>query len=90
MASTPKDTRWSLRVAAAADETVRQAASVSHRNLTEFVQQAAVNEAERVLADRTRFALEPTHWKRLAALLDRPPQDNPGLAKLFAKPDVFA
>ena len=85
-----KDARWNLRVVASADETVRRAASISQRNLTEFVQQAALNEAERVLGDRTRFALEPAQWENLAALLDRPPRDNPGLAKLFSERDPFA
>ena len=37
-----KDTRWNLRVAADADEVVREAASLSCRNLTEFVQHAAL------------------------------------------------
>jgi uncharacterized protein (DUF1778 family) len=85
-----KSTRWNLRVAHGADEAVRRAASASNRNLTEFVEQAAVSEAERVLADRTRFALDREQWQSFVAYLDRPPRDNPGLSKLFAKPDVFA
>jgi uncharacterized protein (DUF1778 family) len=81
--------RWNFRVAPDADEVVRHAAAVSNRPLTDFVLQAAVNEAERVLADRTRFALDDEAWNRFMELLDRPIQENPGLAKLFAKPSVF-
>jgi uncharacterized protein (DUF1778 family) len=81
--------RWNFRVAPDADEVVRQAATVSNQPLTEFVLQAAVNEAERVLADRTRFALDDEAWNRFTELLDRPVQENPGLAKLFARPSVF-
>jgi uncharacterized protein (DUF1778 family) len=81
--------RWNFRVTPDADEVVRHAASVCNRPLTDFVLQAAVNEAERVLADRTRFALEPEAWNRFKELLDRPVQENPRLAKLFAKPSVF-
>jgi uncharacterized protein (DUF1778 family) len=81
--------RWNFRVAPDADEVVRHAASVSNRPLTDFVLQAAVNEAERVIADRTRFALDPEGWNRFTELLDRPVQENPGLAKLFARPSVF-
>lgn len=77
-------------MAAAADQTVRHAASIRQRNLTEFVQEAAINEAERVLADRTTFTLESAQWEKLTALLDRPPRDNPDLARLFSKPNVFA
>lgn len=81
--------RWNFRIAPDADEVVRQAAAVSNRPLTDFVLQAAVNEAERVLADRTRFALDAEAWNRFTELLDRPVQENPGLAKLFAKPSVL-
>ena len=81
--------RWNFRVEPAADEVVRQAALVCHRDLTDFVKQAAVNEAERVLADRTRFALDAEAWDRFTELLDRPARENPALAKLFASPSVF-
>lgn len=81
--------RWEFRVEAQADEFVRRAADVSHRTLTDFVVEAAVVEADRVLGDRTRFALEDEQWKRFVDLLDREPQENPGLTKLFAKPSVF-
>ncbi len=81
--------RWDFRVEAQADEFVRRAADVSHRTLTDFVVEAAVVEADRVLGDRTRFALEDEEWMRFVEVLDRPPQENPGLAKLFAEPSVF-
>lgn len=81
--------RWDFRVAADADDFVRRAADVSNRTLTDFVVEAAVVEADRVLGDRRRFALEDEQWTRFVELLDRPPQENPGLAKLFAKPSVF-
>jgi uncharacterized protein (DUF1778 family) len=81
--------RWNLRVARDADAAVRQAAAVSNRSLSDFVVRAAVNEAERVLGGRPRFALDAESWNRLTALLDRPVQDNAGLAKLFATPSVF-
>jgi uncharacterized protein (DUF1778 family) len=81
--------RWDFRVARDADEFVRRAADVSRRTLTDFVVEAAVVEADRVLGDRTRFALEGEQWMQFMELLDRPPQENPGLAKLFSKPSVF-
>jgi len=81
--------RWEFRVEAQADEFVRRAADVSHRTLTDFVVEAAVVEADRVLGDRTRFALDDEKWTRFMELLGRAPQENPGLTKLFAKPSVF-
>jgi uncharacterized protein (DUF1778 family) len=81
--------RWNLRVAPDADEVVRRAAATSNRSLSDFVVQAAVAEAEQILAGCARFALDAEAWNRLTALLDRPVQDSHGLAALFAKPDVF-
>ena len=82
--------RWDFRVASETDQLVRQAAETADRTLTDFVVDAAVVEAERVLADRTRFVLDTERWDRFVELLDRAPQDNPGLEKLFSKPSVFA
>jgi uncharacterized protein (DUF1778 family) len=48
-----------------------------------------VVEAQRVLADRTRFKLEPSAWDEFKTLLDRPAQTNARLAELFKKPTVF-
>lgn len=90
MSTAQKPSRWNFRVGPAADALVRRAASLSDRDLTDFVVEAAVTEAERVLADRTRFALDAEQWERFTSLLDRPVRDNPGLARLFARPDVLA
>jgi uncharacterized protein (DUF1778 family) len=81
--------RWDFRVEEVADQLVRRAAEVSHRSLTDFVVEAAVVEAERVLSDRTRFVLDDEDWERFSAALDREPRDVPGLARLFASRSVF-
>jgi len=81
--------RWDFRVESAADDLVRRAAEVSHRSLTDFVVEAAVVEADRVLSDRTRFVLDDEDWDRFSAALDREPRDVPGLSKLFANRSVF-
>ena len=81
--------RWDFRVASETDKLVRDAAESSAQTLTEFVVAAATVEAERVLADRTRFALSVPEWDRFVELRDRSPRENPGLAHLFAKPSVF-
>lgn len=82
--------RWDFRVASETNQLVRQAAETAERTLTDFVVDAAVVEAERVLADRTQFVLDTERWDRFVEVLDRSPQDHPGLEKLFSKPSVFA
>jgi len=89
MATRARESRWNLRVAEDTNDLVRRAAEETQRNLTEFVVDAATAEAERVLADRTRFVLGEESWNAFVEALDRSPHDNPGLAKLFAKPSVF-
>lgn len=42
------------------------------------------------VGDRTRFVREDEQWERFIELLDRPPPDSPGLAKLFSRSRVFA
>jgi len=81
--------RWDFRVASETDQLVRQAAETADRTLTDFVVDAAVVEAERVLTDRTQFVLAAERWGRFVELLDRAPQSNPGLEKLFSKQSVF-
>jgi uncharacterized protein (DUF1778 family) len=89
MATKPRESRWNLRVADDTDSLVRRAAEETQRNLTEFVVDAAIAEAERTLADRTRFVLDEERWTSFVEALDQPVRDNPGLAKLFSKPTVF-
>lgn len=81
--------RWDFRVASETDQLVRQAAETADRTLTHFVVDAAVIEAERVLADRRQFVLQADQWERFVTLLDRPPQERAGLEKLFSRPSVF-
>jgi uncharacterized protein (DUF1778 family) len=82
--------RWDFRVGPETDRLVRQAAATADRTLTDFVVDAAVVEAERLLADRGHFVLEAEQWNHFLELLDRSPQDSPGLERLFSKPSVFA
>jgi len=82
--------RWDFRVSPETDRLVRHAAASADRTLTDFVVDAAIIEAERLLADRTHFVLEPDQWNEFVDLLDRSPQDNPGLERLFSRPSVFA
>ncbi len=92
MAVKEKETRagrWNLRVASDEDELVRAAAEESELDLTGFVRHAALVEAQRVLTDRRRFALNEQDWDRFNELLDRPPKVPAGLEKLFSKPSVF-
>jgi uncharacterized protein (DUF1778 family) len=92
MAMKPRDTRalrWNVRVAESEDALVRAASKMTETGFTGFVRLAAVNEAKRVLLDRTTFELDQADWQRFNELLDRPAKVPPGLRDLFSKPSVF-
>jgi len=81
-----KDQRVHLRVAASDDELFRSAAAAANESLSEFLVESGRERAERLLADRTRFAITPTQWRRFTAALDRPPREIPELVELFRRP----
>jgi uncharacterized protein (DUF1778 family) len=84
-----RDRRWNLRVEDSEDTLVRAASDLSDTKFSSFVRAAAVSEARRILADRTRFPLDSSEWDQFTQLLDRPPQIPDGLRGLFSKPSVF-
>lgn len=88
-AGKPKDHRWNLRVEESEDELVRAASRVAETKVSSFVREAAVGEARRVLADRTRFTLDEGRWEQFCEMLDRPARVPPGLRRLFSRPSVF-
>lgn len=84
-----RDRRWNLRVEESEDALVRAASEAADTSYSDFVRSAAVSEAQRILADRTRFPLDARAWARFTQLLDRPPQVPSGLRDLYSRPSVF-
>lgn len=84
-----RDRRWNLRVEESEDALVRAASDCAETSYSSFVRGAAVSEARRILADRTRFPLGTSEWEQFSELLDRPPRVPSGLRDLYAKPSVF-
>jgi len=74
-----KAARLSLRVDERSDDLVRRAARACQVPVGQFVENAAVREAERVLADRTSFTVPAAAWDQFVEMLDRPVRDLPGL-----------
>jgi uncharacterized protein (DUF1778 family) len=71
--------RMNLRLAEEADERIRRAAAVTGVSTSAFVERAASDAADAVLADRREFVLDPAGWDRFVAELDRPARDLPEL-----------
>lgn len=81
-----KDARLAMRLTPNQDALIRDAAAVTGQSLTEFVTTAAMIRAEDTLADRRAFRLDDAAWTEFAAMLDRPAERIPELAKLLNEP----
>ncbi len=84
-----KAERFNIRATRPEKALVEEAARASHMTSSQFVMQAALRQAEEVLADQTRFALPAARWEEFTALLDRPARVLPALRKAASKPSPF-
>jgi uncharacterized protein (DUF1778 family) len=83
--SNTKSARVELRVAPADDALLREAARLSGESLSRFLLDSGRERAERLLADRTRFALADREWQKFTEALDRPAEVKVGVADLFSR-----
>jgi uncharacterized protein (DUF1778 family) len=74
-----------LRVTRSQKALIDRAAEVQGRNRSDFMLDAACREAESVLLDQRYFHLDEEAFQRFIDLLDAPPEDNPGLARLLKR-----
>lgn len=82
--------RLDLRTTPEEREVIDRAATVAGAGLTEFVVGSAVAAAQRVLADRVEFELDPIAAEAWEAMNSRPARDLPGLRRLMDRPSPFA
>ena len=86
VAGETRSARVQLRMAPTDDELFRKAAREQRESLSEFLVESARERSERVLADRTRFALSPKDWELFVAALDAPARARPELVELSRRP----
>jgi uncharacterized protein (DUF1778 family) len=72
-----------LRVSRSQKALIDQAADALGRSRSDFMLEAACRAAESALLDRRYFQLDDVEFRRFTALLDKPPGDNPRLARLL-------
>jgi uncharacterized protein (DUF1778 family) len=73
--------RLSLRMTPAVKARIARAAALRHADLTSFVTQAALREADAVIETAEQIRLTEDSYRHLLALLEDPPAPN---AKLLA------
>ncbi len=84
-----KNERIDVRVSTAAKDALQRAASLSHKNVSEFLLDAGMRAAEDTLADRRIFALDEADWQAFQEALDRPVEHKQNLARLLTEPGVL-
>lgn len=89
-ASKTKDTRFNIRATDVEKTLVEQAAAATHTTSSRFMLQAALREAEDVLANQTTHALPPDKWAEFVKLLDRPARPISALRKAASKLRPFS
>jgi uncharacterized protein (DUF1778 family) len=72
-----------LRVSRSQKVLIDRAANALGRNRSDFMLETACREAESVLLDRRYFNLPEDEFRRFTAMLDKPPANNPRLARLL-------
>ena len=72
-----------VRVSRSQKALIDRAANALGRNRSDFMLETACREAESVLLDRRYFNLPEDQFRRFTAMLDRPPANNPRLARLL-------
>ena len=78
-----------VRVTPTVKAILKAAAAVSRRNVSDFVLESAMAQADETLADRRAFNLNAQQWAQFQAALDAPPRELPGLNKLLTEPGYF-
>lgn len=72
-----------LRVSRSQKALIDRAADALGRNRSDFMLDAACQEAESVLLDRRYFVLSDAEFRRFTKMLDKPPGSNPRLERLL-------
>lgn len=82
--------RMSLRIAAEAKSKLLRAALLRNTDLTNFVTQSALREAEAVIAEAEAIKVAESDYLRILELLENPPKPNDRLrAAISALPETL-
>jgi uncharacterized protein (DUF1778 family) len=88
--ATTKTRRIEIRITEEERSLEQAAATANGETLSEFVRQAARREAERTLAERTRYVVDDEAAKRFLAALEQPSTSAARkLRRLIEKPSVL-
>ncbi|WP_291988544.1 DUF1778 domain-containing protein [Candidatus Accumulibacter sp. ACC007] len=79
-----RDAAINLRALPEQRDLIDQAAQLLGKNRSDFMLEAACDKAQAVVIDQVFFSLNADKFRQFTALLDAPPDANPGLERLMA------
>lgn len=79
-----RDAPINLRAMPQQRDLIDRAAQLLGKNRSDFMLEAACDKAQSVLLDQVFFNLDEAKLQQFQALLDAPPEPNPGLERLLA------
>jgi uncharacterized protein (DUF1778 family) len=84
--------RIDIRTDASRKKVIVRAAELTHTDVTQFILDRVVPDAERIVAEKEglKVLLSAEHWADLCKRLDEAPKDLPGMRQLLARPTRFA
>lgn len=85
-----KSQRIDLRATKRQETLLRRAAEATDHTLTEFIMSSAVEQAERVLADRRWFTATDAEFEEFVRLLDAPLPSTSKFDRMFARRSRFS
>jgi len=86
---TKRTEKLDLRLTPTAKRALQSAAEASHKTVSDFVLESALERADTVLADRQVFRLDARRWNAFLAALDAPAKPRPRLARLLSEPSIL-
>ena len=84
-----KEERLSIRVNAGQKAVLARAAKARHMSVSQFVLQASLSEAERVINEETHIIVSAEEYEWLCQLLNAPPADLPRLREVLEQKPVW-
>jgi uncharacterized protein (DUF1778 family) len=89
LAKERKTERIEIRLTPGAKRIIQDAAAAKHTDVSDFMLNTSLVEAEIALANRSHFLMGKTSWEKFIKLLDAPTEPSKALRKLMTTPSAI-
>lgn len=86
---TTPEVRLSIRTNASQKELLKRAALARNTDLSQFVLEASLGEAKRLVSEESTVVVSPAAYEQLCRAMDEVPTSNPALRTLLSQKRVW-